>query len=163
MTLFSRLETVVKKKVYASITIISTVLGVIGGATQAYAFFQGQAEGQQRREEEARKSEREKLQDQITYAKSILPECNFGVAEENRVSSVLERAERELILNDDTVTSKALFETVKDDLVSCGFKIAPLERSPALMVAPVVGAFAIAGVFGFLWNRTKKRPSQTQI
>jgi hypothetical protein len=151
-----------KKKIYGTITVISTVLAVIGGTIGVYGFFAGQAEEERKRQEEAKKSEADKLREQIAYGKSILPDCNYSDNVEMQFSSKLNRSERELILNDNFSGSKALYEGVRADITRCE----PITaESPlisvsifALVVLSLPAIFAIA--FGSLWYRASKKQQQ---
>lgn len=78
------------------------------------------------------------------------------------MSSVLNKAENELRINDNLSGSKALFESVKQDALRCEQITGtspPLATLPLLL--PIVILFVpLAGVFGFLWYRTSKRQSR---
>ena len=182
MTCLIYLKASAKKKIYGGITVISTVLAVLGGAIQVYAFFEGQAEEQTRRqeeerrlEEEAKKSEADKLREQIAFAKTILPDCNYPDDVEIEISSILNRSERELILNNNFSGSKGLYEGVRMNITLCEPLLPPpIELppvgdggSPGLGVpaaSPIIFTIGVlslsAIVFGSLWYRTSKRESR---
>ena len=112
-----------------------------------YNFIQGQAE-----------SEADKLREQIAYTKSILPNCGFPVEIIMRVSSILNRSERELILNDNFSGSKTLYDSVREDITICE-PLTPPEAQGALFISGLIilslsAIFAI--VFGSLWYKTSK-------
>jgi hypothetical protein len=144
------LKTSVRKKVYGTITIISAILGLPGLVIQVYAFFQERAE-----------SEADKLRGQISYAKSVVPGCDFIAPHQMRISSVLDRAEKELILNENYSGSKMLYESVERDVIYCtpSLDAAPLLYPPILLQGI---ALIIAIAFGSLWYRTSKRESQEE-
>jgi hypothetical protein len=144
-----------------------------------YAFFDEQAEKdrirqeeERRRAEEAKKSEADKLREQIDYAQSVVPNCNFATSESpsSNVSSVLDRAKRELILNENISGSKMLYESVKQEVIDCGPQAAPggtastgtstmietLIETPILFLGALIFV-PLMGVFGFLWYRASKK------
>jgi hypothetical protein len=167
-----------RKKIYGALTVISTILRLPGLIIQVYAFFDEQAEKdrirqeeERRQAEEARKSEADKLREQIDYAQSVVPNCYFATSESpsRNVSSVLDRAERELILNENISGSKMLYESVKQEVTVCAppspalpsetsTMIETLIETPILFLSALIFV-PLTGVFGFLWYRASKKQS----
>jgi hypothetical protein len=79
---------------------------------------------------------------------------------------ILDRAERELVLNENTSGSQTLFNNAMRKLAPCLsgtiMQASPVEEDiisqPIFLIFPVF--VSLAGVFGFLWFRTAKRELQ---
>lgn len=137
----------------------------------------------------AKKAAEGKFNGQITRARDFLKNCTSTEEEYRRnISLVLDRAEKELTLNDNYTGSSGLYRSVLTDVLNCQSvrsdviiipddlippdvpitsvinpTSSPLEASPfqivQFIVLPLVAPI-LAAVFGLLWYRTSKKQSQ---
>ena len=113
------------------------------------------------------------LREQITLAKSALPTCSYPNNTKIEFFSILTRAERELILNENYTGSKTLYDGVRQDITRCvpqpqepdviptqpsfGFQTSPVL---VVVIATIVIPAIVAIWFGIKWYETSKEESQ---
>jgi hypothetical protein len=139
----------------ATLTLISTLLTVIGTANSVYSGWLATKE----KEENVAKSQAEDLQAQIEYARQLLPRCNLAPAEQTEINSTLTKDFNELKLNGDTQAAKSLFDSVRNRLVDCPMPV-PVSSSLIVVASAFPILLALVSLFFAIAWRSERRRSK---
>ena len=152
-----------KNKIFAIITIISTIFSLGLGVQQVVAYFEDQAN-----------STFEQLSIRIDKDKEFLKQCNFSEAGTKLVEPMITTAEKELFLSDreniDYDLIKNQLWKAENYIVSCTDPC-PNEKCPENGISYSLGVVGVAGgpllllpvifliiaiVFAIKWKKSKK-------
>jgi hypothetical protein len=139
-----------KTKIYSVITLVSIIIGIGTGAQQAIAYFQDNYE-----------SDIKKLSQRIDDSRIFLDKCNFSEEGHSSVESMLDKAEKEIKLNEineiDIEQVRSLLNKAKFHIQDC---TEPCENCTLSMKIepPYPILFVIVAIIsGVLWRKSKKK------
>jgi hypothetical protein len=149
------------KRGYAVISLVTSILTILGGITGAMAWWIDKAES----ERQIFQYESKQLGSSIQYAQELLPTCDMMTEDKVRINTQLQKAKNTLELKNDLDASRMIYDSVVDELINCpGFGTIPsigfqgnLLGEPWILLSTVLAVPAsISVIYGIKWYRSRK-------